>query len=86
MAAFGGRHLFDEIVSDPDPGTDDELASVFHAAMAGGLPVDDLELLRRLAAATPTADLAASLNVTPRTVRNRRDRATDRLRRIVLAA
>jgi len=79
-------HLFDEIESVPCEATEDELASVFHAAVAGGLPVDDLELLRRLAAATPTADVAASLNVTPRTVRNRRDRATDRLRRIVTAA
>jgi DNA-directed RNA polymerase specialized sigma24 family protein len=79
-------HLFDEIEIDLVEGTDDELAAVFRAAVAGGLPVDDLDLLRRLAAATPTAELASRLDVTPRTVRNRRDRATERLRQIVMAA
>ena len=77
---------FDEIEAEPQTTADEEVAALFSRAVEAGLPPDDLELLRRLAAATPTSQLAAELDVTPRTVRNRRDRATARLRQIVLAA
>jgi hypothetical protein len=77
---------FDEIEAEPRTTADDEIAALFSRAVEAGLPHDDLQLLRRLAAATPTSQLAAELDVTPRTVRNRRDRATARLRQIVQAA
>jgi hypothetical protein len=77
---------FDEIEAEQRATTDEEVAALFRRAVEAGLPHDDIELLRRLAAATPTSQLAAELEVTARTVRNRRDRATARLRQIVLAA
>jgi DNA-directed RNA polymerase specialized sigma24 family protein len=77
---------FDEIEAEPRTTADKEVAALFSRAVEAGLPDDDLQLLRRLAAATPTSQLAAELDVTPRTVRNRRDRATARLRQIVQAA
>ena len=62
------------------------LASLFAQAVAAGVPAADLDLMRRIVDETPTEELARSLNVTARTVRNRRDRITGRLREVALAA
>jgi hypothetical protein len=78
-------HL-DQLEAGTDITPEEELAAVLGEAAAGGLGRDDLDLLRRLAQATPTSELAAEGDVTARTIRNRRDRATERLRQIVLAA
>ena len=48
--------------------------------------VVDIDLVRQLVEPPPAIDLARRLNVTPRTIRNRRDRITDRLREVALAA
>ncbi len=64
----------------------DELAELFSEAIEAGIDRDDIEMLRQLVAAPRAIDLARQLNVTPRTIRNRRDRITDRLREVVLAA
>lgn len=71
-------------VTDPDPLQ--ELAQLFRDARAAGVPHADLELLRQLLAAPTTDDLARRLRVTPRTIRNRRARITDRLRVVARAA
>lgn len=69
---------------DPNPG--DELDRVFRLALAAGVPEADIDLMRQLID-TPTAiDLAERLQITPRTIRNRRARITDRLREVALAA
>jgi hypothetical protein len=77
----------DDLAGD-DPGATPEqiLAGVLELAAESGVPEADIDLIRRLAGATPTHELATILNVTPRTVRNRRDRITDRLRDLALAA
>ncbi len=62
------------------------LASLFAEAVAAGVPAADLDLMRRIVDETPTEELARSLNVTARTVRNRRDRITGRLREVAAAA
>ena len=89
-AAAGERPIdcnqLDELESADPATSDQELMAVLRDAAAGGLPQTDLDLLRRLAEATPTSQLAAEGAVTARTIRNRRDRATERLRQIVLAA
>lgn len=69
-----------------EPSSCEQLAAVMQEAAAAGVPADDLELLRQLLA-TPTAvELAAVLDITPRTIRNRRARITSRLREVALAA
>lgn len=68
------------------PTADEELASVLESALSAGLPAADIELVRRLACDASTGELAAEMKVTPRTVRNRRDRITAQLRELVLAA
>jgi hypothetical protein len=70
----------------PDPHPALELADLFAAARAAGVPDADLDLLRGLLRAPRAIDLAADLSVTPRTIRNRRDRVAARLREVVLAA
>lgn len=72
----------------PAPASDhprDELARLFVLAIQSGVPVDDIELLRLLLSTPRVIDLAQDLAVTPRTVRNRRDRITSRLREVALA-
>ncbi len=64
----------------------DELSVLFREAIAAGVPEADIDLLRRLVDARTANDLARELRVTPRTIRNRRDRITDRLREVALAA
>lgn len=69
-----------------DPCASDELEDLFNDALDAGVDHADIELLRQLVAAPRAIDLASQLNVTPRTIRNRRDRITGRLREVVLAA
>jgi hypothetical protein len=59
-----------------------ELAQVFRIARLGGVADDDIDLLRRLIVAERAEDVAIELNVTSRTVRNRRARITQRLREL----
>jgi DNA-directed RNA polymerase specialized sigma24 family protein len=79
-------------IDDSTPATDhtpcasDELDELLTDALAAGVPQDDIDLLRRLVDAPRAIDLADQLQVTPRTIRNRRDRITDRLREVALAA
>lgn len=61
-----------------------ELMHVLADARQAGVPSDDLALLQQLAE-TGTTAVAASLQVTSRTIRNRRDQATRRLRAAIAA-
>jgi hypothetical protein len=77
----------DEVaVGDPFDPLDQTLAEVLALAERAGIAEDDITLIRRIAGAVPTDELAKTLNVTPRTVRNRRDRITNRLRDLALVA
>lgn len=69
-----------------DPHPVEELAELFRAARATGVADADLDILRRLLANPRMAEVAEALAVTPRTVRNRRDRVTGRLRAVSRAA
>lgn len=77
---------FDTIPDEPRCDPLVELAELLADARSAGMDRDDLELVRRLAGDHRIVDLARDLNVTDRTIRNRRDRATTRLREIALAA
>lgn len=69
-----------------DPSAFEELVDVVGEARRGGLPDEDLDLVvNLLRLGTPTA-LAAERNVTTRTVRNHRARATFRIHRLTAAA
>jgi hypothetical protein len=68
----------------PDPHPLRELVEVVDAARRAGIDESDLDLLRRLAADGPRL-VAADLQVTTRTIRNRRDRLVERLRAAVAA-
>lgn len=63
----------------------EELAGVLADARAAGVPTADLELVRRLLRAGSSAQVATDLQVTARTIRNRRDRVTLRLRQTLAA-
>ena len=63
-----------------------ELARLLADAVEAGVPDDDLDLVRRLASGRLAVDIARDLDVTPRTIRNRRDRIAVRLREVALAA
>jgi DNA-directed RNA polymerase specialized sigma24 family protein len=80
------QDVFDVLPDDPARDPLVELAELVRHARAAGMHRDDLELVRRLAADHRTDDIARDLNVTARTVRNRRDRVTTKLREIALAA
>jgi len=71
-------------VHEPNPC--EQLAGLLADAVDAGVPSGDLELVRQLLAAPTAAQLAEGLQITPRTVRNRRDRITSRLREVALAA
>ena len=69
-----------------EPNSCEQLAEVLTDAADAGLAADDLELVRLLLAAPTANHLAEVLQITPRTIRNRRDRIASRLRDIALAA
>ena len=72
---------------EPVETTAQVLADLLARAEQAGVPDDDIELIRRAAEDDATTEqLARELNVTARTVRNRRARVTDRLRQLAAAA
>lgn len=75
------------VADDRAPSPCDELAEIIaEAARSGIASDDDLLLIRRLAAGASTEQLAESMQVTSRTIRNRRARITSALRGTALAA
>jgi hypothetical protein len=58
----------------------DEFVTVLRDARRAGVPADDLDLLRQLVRVGSPGIVAVQRNVTPRTVRNHRDRAVDHVR------
>lgn len=69
-----------------EPNSCEQLANLLTEAADAGVSRDDLELVRQLLAAPTATELAEVLQITPRTIRNRRDRITSRLREVALAA
>ncbi len=91
----GRRQSSQERPSDPmkhdrphthEPNPCEQLAEIMAQASRAGVPDDDLELLRQLLDSPTAIELAERLQITPRTIRNRRDRITTRLREVALAA
>jgi hypothetical protein len=88
------RRRFDEtpvewehaLVDRRDPSPSDEIAELFRFARESGVDDADIELLHRLLTLPTAIDVARALQVTPRTIRNRRRRITSRLRELALAA
>lgn len=76
---------FDELVDEPRPDPTVELAALVNES-AGSLDDGDRHLLARLVDGRRTVEIARELEVTPRTIRNRRDRLTDKLREVAVAA
>lgn len=62
-----------------------ELATVVRAARLAGVPTADLDLIRQLVDTGSPGIVARRRQVTPRTVRNHRDRAVARIREVVAA-
>lgn len=58
----------------------DEFVTVLREAQRAGVPSCDLDLLRQLVRVGSPSAVAEQRNVTPRTVRNHRDRAIDHVR------
>jgi len=95
FTAPGRRLSATEIAVDPrtldeEPyvariGPCEELATLLADARLDGVPAADLELFRDLAAVGSPGVLATLRHVTPRTVRNHRDRAAARLRQVAAA-
>jgi hypothetical protein len=73
---------FDETPADDSINAFEELAGLVAAARRAGLPEEDVELVRRLVRTGSPSAVAAEWSVTTRTVRNRRDKATARLREL----
>jgi RNA polymerase sigma factor (sigma-70 family) len=69
-----------------EPTACEQLAELLADAADAGVEREELELVRQLLAAPSTDEVAAVLQVTSRTVRNRRARVTSRLREVALAA
>ena len=77
---------FDDDVAAPDRRSAvEELAEVVRIAGASGVPAEDLDLLRRLVQLETSAAVAIERQVTPRTIRNHRDRAVARVRAALAA-
>jgi hypothetical protein len=95
FTAPGRRLSSTEIAVDPrtldeEPavvrvGPCEELAMLLADGRATGVPASDLDLIRDLAVVGSPGRVAAMRNVTARTVRNHRDRAAARLRRVAAA-
>ncbi|MFV0309234.1 MAG: hypothetical protein ACK5OX_15985 [Desertimonas sp.] len=89
------RRSFHEVVVDPskfaetpaslDPTAFEELAALLGEAREHGLDRDDLVLMRDLMRAESPAALARAREVTPRTIRNHRDRAVHSIRQLTEA-
>jgi hypothetical protein len=76
---------FVEPAPDPRPSGMEELAAIVRDARAAGVPDHDIELIRALARADSPRLVARDRQVTPRTVRNHRDRALARVREAIAA-
>lgn len=95
FTAPGRRLSSTEIAVDPrtldeEPSPDrtgpcEELATLLAEARAMGVPTADLDLFRELATVGSPGRVAARREITPRTVRNHRDRAAARIRRAAAA-
>lgn len=64
----------------------DEFVTVLRDARRAGVPADDLDLLRQLVRVGSPGIVAQQRKVTPRTVRNHRDRAVDHVRTALAVA
>jgi hypothetical protein len=64
----------------------DEFVTVLRDARRAGVPAYDLDLLRQLVRVGSPSVVAAQRKVTPRTVRNHRDRAVDHVRTALAVA
>ena len=64
----------------------DEFVTVLRDARCAGVPAYDLDLLRQLVRVGSPSVVAEQRNVTPRTVRNHRDRAVDHVRAALAVA
>jgi hypothetical protein len=72
---------------DDEPnGALDELVVVLREARRAGVPAADLDLLRQLVCVGSPGIIAEQRNVTPRTIRNHRDRAIDHVRSALAVA
>jgi len=90
------RRSWSEVSTDPHTldqnpaveviGPCEELAMLLADARAHGIATADLDLVRDLVLVGSPGRVAALREVTPRTIRNHRDKATVRLRRIALSA
>ncbi len=72
--------------TDVDDGPATELAELLDDARRAGVDTGDLELIDLLLQNPNVAEVAAKLEVTTRTIRNRRTRIAARLREVALAA
>ncbi len=85
-----GEHPVDARLDDRphvhEPSSCEQLAELLADAAEAGVAGDDLDLLRQLLDSPTAIQLAEVLQITPRTIRNRRDRITSRLREVALAA
>jgi hypothetical protein len=79
-------HTLEETPDVPRIGPCEELALLLADAREVGVAAGDLALLRDLVLVGSPGRVAALREVTPRTVRNHRDRVTARLRRVALSA
>ena len=79
-------HTLDETPAVCEISAGEELATLLAEARAEGVPTTDLDLVRDLVVVGSPGRLAAQRQVTPRTVRNHRDRATAQLRRVACDA
>jgi len=75
----------DEEPYEPRIGPCEELATLLAEARVEGVPTADLDLFRELATVGSPGRVAARRSVTPRTIRNHRDRAAARLREVAAA-
>jgi len=79
-------HSFDEQPAPiSTPSSNDELSDLLAAAASAGFDPADIELARRLGRGETTRQIAEATKVTDRTVRNKRDVVTYRLRALALA-
>jgi hypothetical protein len=76
----------DDVRAHHEVSSCEELAELLAEAAASGVPDADLELIRQLLNVPTANELAAQLHVTPRTIRNRRDRVMVQLRAVARAA
>ena len=78
-------HRFDWIIDEPSTDPTIELARLV-SDPAAELSDGDRDLVQRLMSGRPAIDIARELEITPRTLRNRRDRIAGRLRDVAAAA